>query len=93
MEKIFRHTQTVDSGIMALNSSRDLWIPLVYANKIAAYNRFVSVLARISFGVGCGIAFASAFGLLPIFAYTALIPLVTGLFGGLGLLFSKYFLS
>ena len=92
-EKIFHHTQSVDSGIMALNAPRDLWLPLVYASKIAAYNRFIAVLARISIASCLGLAILSAIGLLPIFTLTALIPLVTGVFGGAGLLFSKYYLS
>jgi hypothetical protein len=92
-EKIFHHTQSVDSGIMALNAPKDLWLPLVYANKIAAYNRFIAVLACISIAVGLGLAILSAIGLLPIFTLTVLIPLVSGIFGGAGLLFSKYFLS
>ena len=92
-EKIFHHTQSVDSGIMALNAPKDLWLPLVYANKIAAYNRFIAVLACISMATCLGLSILSAIGLLPFFTLTVFIPLITGAFGGAGLLFSKYFLS
>ena len=83
----------LDSGIAALNTPKDLWLPLVYADKITAYNRFAAVLAWMSVIVGALLALLTAFGVLPTVAYPILVSLLPIGFGAISYLFSNYYLS
>ncbi|MBR2907209.1 MAG: hypothetical protein IKC26_04110 [Clostridia bacterium] len=82
-----------DSGIAALNAPRDLWIPLVYADKITAYNRFSAILAWISVITGASLALLTAFGILPVVANPILVSALPIGFGLISYLFSNYYLS
>ena len=93
MQKKCIRATSADSGIAALNAPKDLWIPLVYASKIAAYNRFVSVMAWLSALCGVAMAAICVLGLLPLAVSPIFFTLMPVLFGGLTYLFSRYYLS
>ena len=82
-----------DSGIAALNKPRDIWLPLVYAQKITAYNRFSAVLAWLSVLSGALLSILTVLGILPIASYPILVSLLPIAFGGITYLFSNYYLS
>ena len=82
-----------DSGIAALNKPRDLWLPLVYAQKITAYNRFSAALAWLSVLSGALLSILTVLGILPIALYPILVSLLPIAFGAITYLFSNYYLS